>query len=95
MKKLRKLINDLGNTISNDYRDKNLLLVSILKGSVCFMADLMRAVNIPCRIDFMAVSSYGSGTKASGVVKIDKDLDLNLRLRCSDCRRYIGQRQNS
>lgn len=76
--KIAELINDLGDTISNDYSDKNLLLVSILKGSVVFMADLMRAVNIPCRIDFMAVSSYGSGTKTSGVVKIDKDLDLNL-----------------
>ncbi|MPN26476.1 Hypoxanthine-guanine phosphoribosyltransferase [bioreactor metagenome] len=53
-------------------------MVSVLKGSVVFMADLMRAVNIPCRIDFMAVSSYGSGTKSSGVVKIDKDLDLSL-----------------
>ena len=51
---------------------------SILKGSVVFMADLMRAVTIPCSIDFMSVSSYGSGTKTSGVVKIIKDLDINL-----------------
>lgn len=76
--RIAELITDLGETISNDYRDKNLLLVSILKGSVVFMADLMRAVTVPCRIDFMAVSSYGTGTKSSGVVKIDKDLDLDL-----------------
>ena len=53
-------------------------MVSVLKGSVVFMADLMRAIDIPCRIDFMAVSSYGSGVKTSGVVKIVKDLDINL-----------------
>lgn len=53
-------------------------MISILKGSVVFMADLMRAITIPCRIDFMAVSSYGSGVKTSGVVKIVKDLDINL-----------------
>ena len=56
----------------------NLLLVSVLKGSVVFMADLMRAITIPARIDFMATSSYGSGVKTSGVVKILKDLDLEL-----------------
>ena len=53
-------------------------MVSVLKGSVVFMADLMRAVTIPCSIDFMSVSSYGSGVKTSGVVKIIKDLDINL-----------------
>lgn len=72
------LINKLGAQISKDYKDRNLLLVSILKGSIVFMADLMRSITIPCRIDFMAVSSYGSGTKTSGVVKIIKDLDINL-----------------
>lgn len=75
---IKKIVNDLGARISEDYKDKNLLMVSVLKGSVVFMADLMRAVTIPCRIDFMAVSSYGSGAKTSGVVKIIKDLDLNL-----------------
>ena len=55
-------------------KDKNLLLVSVLKGSVVFMADLMRAITIPCSIDFMAVSSYGAGVKTSGVVRIIKDL---------------------
>lgn len=68
----------IGRQITEDYRDKNLLMVSVLKGSVVFMADLMRAVDCPARIDFMSVSSYGSGTKTSGVVKIVKDLDLNL-----------------
>ena len=64
--------------ISEDYRGKNLLMVSVLKGSVVFMADLMRAVTIPAGIDFMSVSSYGSGTKTSGNVKIIKDLDIAL-----------------
>ncbi|MBE6766723.1 MAG: hypoxanthine phosphoribosyltransferase [Clostridia bacterium] len=71
-------INELGKQISEDYKDKNLLLISVLKGSVVFMADLMRAITIDCKIDFMAVSSYGSGTQSSGSVKIIKDLDINL-----------------
>ena len=75
---LAGVVKELGRRISEDYRGKNLLMVSILKGSVVFMADLMRAVTIPCSIDFMSVSSYGSGTKTSGVVKIIKDLDINL-----------------
>ncbi len=68
----------IGKQISEDYRDKNLILVSILKGSVVFMADLMRAIDIPCEIDFMCVSSYGRGTKTSGVVQIIKDLNINV-----------------
>ena len=75
---ISEIVKGLGAKISEDYKDKNLLLVSILKGSVIFMADLMRAITIPCRIDFMSVSSYGSGTKTTGVVKITKDLDINL-----------------
>ena len=75
---LQKKVSELGAQISRDYEGKNLLLVSVLKGSVVFMADLMRAITIPAKIDFMAVSSYGSGTKTSGVVKIIKDLDLDL-----------------
>ncbi len=75
---LSKIVKELGAKISEDYKDKNLLLVSILKGSVTFMADLMREINIACNIDFMAVSSYGSGTKSSGVVKIIKDLDSSI-----------------
>lgn len=73
-----EIVKRLGAQISEDYKDKNLFLVSILKGSVIFMADLMRAITVPCRIDFMAVSSYGDGTKTSGIVKIQKDLDMNL-----------------
>ncbi|MDD3261614.1 MAG: hypoxanthine phosphoribosyltransferase, partial [Oscillospiraceae bacterium] len=68
----------IGNQISEDYKGKRLLLASVLKGSVVFMADLMRAIKIPCEVDFMSVSSYGSGTKSSGIVKITKDLDINL-----------------
>lgn len=75
---LQKIVVDMGKKISEDYKDKDLLLVSVLKGSVIFMADLMRAITIPCNIDFMAVSSYGAGTKSSGVVKIIKDLDKNI-----------------
>ena len=68
----------LGAQITADYAGKNLLMVGILKGSVVFMADLMRAVTTHAQIDFMSVSSYGSGTKSSGVVKIVKDLDNNV-----------------
>ena len=75
---LKACVQKLGAQITKDYEGKNLLLVSVLRGSVIFMADLMREIKIPCTIDFMSVSSYGSGTKSSGVVKIIKDLDLNL-----------------
>lgn len=68
----------LGEQINRDYLGKNLLLVSVLKGSVVFMADIMRQITVPCRIDFMSVSSYGSGVKTSGVVKIIKDLDHSV-----------------
>lgn len=71
---LKNIVNRLGEEISRDYKGKNLILISVLKGSVIFMADLMRAIKIPCKIDFMAVSSYGAGTKTSGEVKIIKDL---------------------
>lgn len=77
--KLAEIVERMGKQISEDYKGKNLLMVSVLKGSVVFMADLMRAITIPCSIDFMCVSSYGSGTKTSGVVKIIKDLDINLQ----------------
>ena len=76
---IQEIVQRVGGEISRDYKDKNLLLVSVLKGSVVFMADLMRAITIPARIDFMATSSYGSGVKTSGVVKIVKDLDLELK----------------
>lgn len=70
---------ELGAQISRDYAGKDLLLVSILKGAVVFMADLMRAVTIPASIDFMVVSSYGgANTTTTGLVKIIKDLDADL-----------------
>lgn len=76
---LDEIVKNLGAQISRDYEEKNLLLVAILKGSVVFMADLMRAITIPCKIDFMCISSYGDKTDSSGVVKIVKDLDINLK----------------
>lgn len=72
------MVERIGQEISRDYKGRNLLLISVLKGSVVFMADLMRSISIPARIDFMAVSSYGSGVKTSGVVKINMDLNLPL-----------------
>ena len=75
---IQQKVKELGAAISEDYKDKNLLMVSVLKGSVVFMADLMRAITIPAAIDFMAVSSYGTGTKSSGVVRIMKDLDTHI-----------------
>ncbi len=75
---IAKKVAELGAKISEDYKDKNLMLVSVLKGSIIFMADLMRSITIPCTVDFMSVSSYGGGVKTSGVVKIIKDLDIPL-----------------
>lgn len=77
-KDIKKAVKKMGKQISKDYEDKNLMLVAILKGSVIFMADLMRAISVPINIDFMAVSSYGGGTKTSGIVRILKDLDHDL-----------------
>lgn len=76
--KIEEINIKLGKLISEEYKGKNLLLVSVLKGAVVFLADLMRHIEVPCNIDFMIVSSYGSGVKTSGVVKIVKDLDINL-----------------
>ncbi len=69
---------ELGSDISADYAGKDLLLVGVLKGAVFFMADLMRRLTIPCEVDFMAISSYGASTDSSGVVRILKDLDINI-----------------
>lgn len=73
---LKSICKRLGEQISKDYEGKNLLLVSVLKGAVVFMADLMREITCDCRIDFLSVSSY-SGTKTTGVVKFKKDLDID------------------
>ena len=75
---LQARIAELGEEISSDYAGRDLLLVGVLKGAVFFMADLMRRLTVPCEIDFMAVASYGAGTDSSGVVRILKDLDLNI-----------------
>jgi hypoxanthine phosphoribosyltransferase len=71
-------VSELGAEISVDYAGKDLLLVGVLKGAVFFMADLMRHLSIPCEVDFMAISSYGASTDSSGVVRILKDLDINI-----------------
>jgi hypoxanthine phosphoribosyltransferase len=76
--RLRARIAELGEEISADYAGRDLLLVGVLKGAVFFMADLMRGLTIPCEIDFMAISSYGDSTDSSGVVRILKDLDINI-----------------
>ncbi|HET8606225.1 MAG TPA: hypoxanthine phosphoribosyltransferase [Gaiellaceae bacterium] len=75
---LQKRIGELGREIAADYAGRDLLLVGVLKGAVFFMADLMRHVQVPCEVDFMAISSYGAATDSSGVVRILKDLDLNI-----------------
>lgn len=69
---------ELGAQITSDYRDRAPLIVGVLKGAVLFTADLCRAVELPVELDFMAVSSYGSSTRTSGVVRILKDLDVDV-----------------
>jgi hypoxanthine phosphoribosyltransferase len=75
---LQGRIAELGREISDDYRGRDLLLIGVLKGAVFFMADLMRRIEIPCEVDFMAISSYGAGVDSSGVVRILKDLDVSI-----------------
>lgn len=75
---LRARVDELGAQITSDYAGRSLLIVGILKGAFVFLADLVRAIDLPVEIDFMAVSSYGSSTRTSGVVRIVKDLDLDL-----------------
>lgn len=75
---LSKRVKELGAEISRDYRGKNLMLIGVLKGSVVFMADLIRQIDTYCTMDFMAVSSYGGSTQSSGVVRILKDLDASI-----------------
>jgi hypoxanthine phosphoribosyltransferase len=75
---LRARVAELGATLTEDYRGRDLLLVGVLKGAVFFMADLMRRIELPCEVDFMAISSYGDGVDSSGVVRILKDLDVSI-----------------
>ena len=76
--KIKARIRELGEQISKDYPTGNLHMICILKGAVFFMADLMRQLTVPCEVDFMAISSYGAATDSSGVVRILKDLDINI-----------------
>ncbi len=76
--RLQARIHELGAELSADYEGREVLLVGVLKGAVFFMADLMRSLTVPCEIDFMAISSYGASTDSSGVVRILKDLDINI-----------------
>ena len=72
---LQRRVTELAAEISRDYADRDLLLIGVLKGAVFFLSDLMRQIDVPCEVDFMAVASYGSATDSSGVVRILKDLD--------------------
>jgi hypoxanthine phosphoribosyltransferase len=76
--RLRNRVAELGEEVSADYVGRDLLLIGVLKGAVFFMADLMRHLTVTCEIDFMAISSYGAATDSSGVVRILKDLDINI-----------------
>jgi len=75
---LQARVRELGIEISRDYEGKDLVMIGVLKGAVLFLADLMRELDVPCEVDFMAVSSYGSATDSSGVVRILKDLDASI-----------------
>ncbi|MCI1944585.1 hypoxanthine phosphoribosyltransferase [Clostridium luticellarii] len=75
---IKRKVKEIGRRVSKDYEGEDLMLVGILKGSVPFMADLLREITIPCTMDFMAVSSYGNSTSSSGVVRILKDLDHEI-----------------
>ena len=75
---IEEVVKELGNKITEDYKDKNLTLITVLKGAVVFLGDLMRAIEMPCEIEFMVLSSYGAGTTSTGSVKIVKDIDLPL-----------------
>lgn len=78
---IQKKVAELGKQISTEYKGKNLVVVGILKGSILFLSDLVREITIPLYLDFMAVSSYGSSTESSGVVRILKDLDKSIENR--------------
>ena len=77
-KELQAKVAELGAKITEDYKNKDLLIVCVLKGAVVFVSDLIRKINLPLDIDFMAISSYGANTKSSGVVRILKDLNVSI-----------------
>lgn len=76
---IEKKVVEIAESISEEYKGKEVILIGILKGSVMFMSDLMKKITIPCKMDFMAVSSYGEASESSGVVRILKDLDFEIR----------------
>ena len=78
-KDIEKIVADLAHNINDDFKNQEIILVGLLKGSVVFISDLLRKITLPCEIDFMATSSYGSGTTSSGDVKITKDLTLDIK----------------
>lgn len=75
---LMNRVKELGEQITEDYRGKDLIVICILKGAILFTSDLVKEIKLPMAIDFMAVSSYGTSTKSSGVVRILKDLDIEI-----------------
>ena len=75
---ISKKVSELGQILSEEYRDKQLLCIGVLKGALMFISDLIREISLPLQVDFMAVSSYGSATKSSGIVRILKDLDEDI-----------------
>src|ERR1700722_18763096 len=78
---LARRVGELAEEVSRDYEGRDLILIGVLKGAVFFLSDLMRAITVPCEVDFMAVASYGSATDSSGVVRILKDLDAPIEHR--------------
>ena len=76
---IRGIVQRMGADITRDYEGKDLVLIAVLRGAVVFMGDLMRAIDLPVSIDFMAVSSYGAAAKSSGIVRIVKDLDIDIK----------------
>ena len=76
---IAQIVKRMGEQISRDYAGKDLVLIAVLRGAMVFMGDLMRAIDVPLSIDFMAVSSYGANAKSSGIVRIVKDLDMDIK----------------
>ena len=76
---IKAIVERIAGQINEDYKEKNLLLICVLKGSICFMSDLMKAITIPCKIDFMSAKSYhGASTATAGVVNITKDITYDI-----------------
>lgn len=75
---IKKRTKELAKQISKDYKDKNLVCITILRGAFMFLADLCREITVPAKFDFMAISSYGDKSESAGVVRIYKDLDMNI-----------------